>query len=389
MKTKYSRREFGWGWAVLGSGLMALDYSHAAFGYGLRTQLERDDPRSALLTISPDGAKVALSVSGQPSDIFRFRSGKWASVADKLAPDLLKVIELATGSVVYEALFRARVFPASFFADGLRIYAETVPFNDKGRVVHQCAVINLSTGERQDQFIPVDLERTTSVDALHDDLLLLQTGVAKINRSISLAEVSWPRIETEFQVEYATAARESKGHDFEKYLSADRGTLLYAFDHTIVCRRTKDLKVLWTAEVPSEYFGAWRLGVSADGRYVVAAVTDSPFSDKEKRFYVAVYDGRNGQALARLPITGTDGVAISPDGKLLAVAHVVFDKRGAVPTVFLYDVETGERVATVEHEPVHNNAFMNARFGSHGLAFSADGRHLVTSTNDTRVWALT
>ena len=368
---------------------MTLEHSHAAFGGGFRIQLERGYPRAALLALSPDGTKAALAVSGQPSDIFRFRRGKWASGADKLAPDLLRVIELATGSVVYEAAFRARVFPASFFGDGLRIYAETVAFNDKGRTVHQCAVINLSTGERQDQFIPVDLERTTSVDALQDDLLLVQVGNGTINRSISFAEVAWPKIETKFQVEYATTVRESNGHDFEKYLSADRGTLVYAFDHTIVCRRTKDLKVLWTGEVRSEYFGAWRLGVSANGRYVAAAVTDSPFSNKEKRFYVAVYDGRNGQGVVRLPITGTDGVAISPDGKLLAVAHVVFDKRGAVPTVFLHDVETGDRVATVEHEPVVNNAFMNASFGTHGLAFSAGGRHLVTSTNDTRVWSLT
>jgi len=258
MKTKYSRREFGRGCALLGSGLMALEHSHAAFGSDLHLQLERGYPRSALLALSPDGTKVALAVSGQPFDTFRFLGGRWAAGSDKLAPDLLKVVELRTGSVVYEEPFRARVFPASFFADGLRIYAETVPFKEKGRTVNQFAVINLSTGERQDQLIPADSERTTGLHALHDDLLLVQVRDGTIKRAVSLAEVAWPRIETKFQVEYATTARESNGHDFEKYLSADRGTLVYAFDHTIVCRRTEDLKVLWTREVESEYFGAWR-----------------------------------------------------------------------------------------------------------------------------------
>ena len=151
MKTKYSRREFGLGWAALASSFMALEHSRTALGGGLRIQLERGYPRSALLALSPDGTKVALGVSGQPFDIFRFRRGEWASGVDKLVPDLLKVVELATGSVVYEAPFHERVFPASFFADGLRIYAETIAFRYKGSLVKQCAVVSLSTGERQDQ----------------------------------------------------------------------------------------------------------------------------------------------------------------------------------------------------------------------------------------------
>jgi len=168
-------------------------------------------------------AKVALSVSGQSFDIFRFRGGKWASGADKLAPDLLKVVELATGSVVYEALFRARVFPASFFlvtVSGFTLRRSPSTTREGGPSV--CCDQSID-GERQDQFIPVDLERTTSVDALHDDLLLVRIGDATINRPVSLAEVAWPKLETRFRVKYATATRESKGHDFEKYLSADRG----------------------------------------------------------------------------------------------------------------------------------------------------------------------
>jgi WD40 repeat protein len=72
----------------------------------------------------------------------------------------------------------------------------------------------------------------------------------------------------------------------------------------------------------------------------------------------------------------------------LAAAEVVHEKRGAVPTVSIYEVATGVKLARVEHEPVTSNPFMNASFGIHGIEFTPDGKYLVTSTHDTKVWAL-
>ena len=93
--------------------------------------------------------------------------------------------------------------------------------------------------------------------------------------------------------------------------------------------------------------GAWRY--LRDGRYVAAAITDSSFSNKENKYYVGIYDGRNGTEITRLAVSGTDGVAISPDGRILAAAHLVYGKRGVVPTVIIYDVATGSKLAIVEH----------------------------------------
>jgi WD40 repeat protein len=83
------------------------------------------------------------------------------------------------------------------------------------------------------------------------------------------------------------------------------------------------------------------MSVSADGRFI-AAITDSGFSNKERKYYIGVYD----------------------------------------------DVAAGTRLTSAEHEPVTSNAFMNASFESHGVEFSSDGKYLITATRDTRVWAL-
>jgi hypothetical protein len=115
------------------------------------------------------------------------------------------------------------------------------------------------------------------------------------------------------------------------------------------------------------------MSVSADGSYIAAAITDSGFSNKERKYYIGVYDGKNGGELTRFAVSGTD---------------VVYDERGAVPTVFVYDVATGTRLTSAEHEPVTSSAFMNASFESHGVEFSSDGKYPIAATRDTKVWAL-
>jgi hypothetical protein len=73
-------------------------------------------------------------------------------------------------------------------------------------------------------------------------------------------------------------------------------------------------------------------------------------------YCVAVYDGKNGDEVAKLPISGTEGIALSPDGKLIAAVERVYSKGKALPTIHIHDVSTGEKLASLTHDVIKSGA---------------------------------
>ncbi len=364
-----------------------------AFSQGAPTgrttlKLERDFRNAYLLAVSPDGKRVCLYFTETRQETFTLSSGRWLHKNAQRSRDTLSVLDLKTGAAVFSGTFRAKVYPASFFTDGERLYAETGSFLQNGELVTQQTVVDLPSGKTAERIAPIDSGTAFGFHAIREDTLLVQSYDQNLKRSVTLTQARWPTFGVIRRSAYATQEREEAGRDSEKYISADRNILAYGFDHTIVCRYTGDLSVIWTTKVAPEFIGAWRLAISADGRYVAAALTDSAFSNREKKYDVRVYEGEHGKEITRLAVSGTDGIAISPNGKLLAAAHTVRDKRGAVPTVFIYEVGTAVMLASVEHETVTSNPFMNASFGLHGIDFTSDGKYLITSAQDTRLWAI-
>ena len=85
-------------------------------------------------------------------------------------------------------------------------------------------------------------------------------------------------------------------------------------------------------------------------------------------------------------LDGSEGVAISPDGKLLAVSVREAGKKGDVlPGAHIYDVTSGARIAAVVHDriPPGRRQWLVAHCG---VSFTSDGRYLVTSGMVTKVW---
>ena len=154
----------------------------------------------------------------------------------------------------------------------------------------------------------------------------------------------------------------------------------------MVYRNTVDLEVVWTREFGAEYTEARHLSVSADGRMVAAAVTDNAFSDKQTKFYVGIYDGNDGRELTRLPVTGTDGLGLSADGKLIAVGD---RKSQSDPTVHIYEISSGRRLASVAHDHLVNQRSLFLVGGLSGIEFTSDGKYLVSSgAMNTKIWAV-
>jgi WD40 repeat protein len=137
-------------------------------------------------------------------------------------------------------------------------------------------------------------------------------------------------------------------------------------------------KVALTLDAPEGFLaGVNGLAFSPDGKLLAAAVGNYGGVDGE----VWVWDAATGQ-----PVFNLRGhsecvwkVAFSPDGKRLASASGKFDRiTETLGDVKIWDMRTGQEVCTL-------------RVGTqvvYGVAFSPDGRRLATSSGDgtVRIW---
>jgi WD40 repeat protein len=90
---------------------------------------------------------------------------------------------------------------------------------------------------------------------------------------------------------------------------------------------------------------------------------------------VYLLDGLTGQQHHKIIVkqaTHVEAVAFSPDGKTLAVGRGWNDSE-----IHLYDVASGRAVGTVATPPETHTSF--------ALAFTPDGRQLVTGMSDTSI----
>jgi hypothetical protein len=330
----------------------------------LQFNLLREFKNTGPYDISPDGRYVCLGVDQ--------RRGK------------LQVAELENGRAIYDTQLREDVLIARFFANGETLYAQTslIDENSRYRRRYQQAVIDLKTGKLDARLCDFHFGYFPLATPF-----LLSDEHNSLGQGVTLSRVTLPDYNETARVSFAPFQRRypNDPDNSAPAFSADRKRVVYQVDHTLVCRSTEDLSVIWTRPVEPDYhWGAWRVEMTPDGRTVVAAVIDQSALHPQ-RFYVGVYDGTDGSVLARHPISAAMGVSISPDGKLMAVGDRVELADGRIePTVNVYDAVTGVQVGKVADSPVAE------RFSRAGISgqFTADGKYLVTSGRDTQVWAL-
>lgn len=316
----------------------------------------------------------------------------------RLSPEAFKspneplwVVELGLWRTIYKGRFRNRVAAASFFSDGQAFFLETLPVaNENNQIATQQAIVNLKTGEYTEKVpnIGNPFKETVHMFATLDRVLLAVRYEVDPYQGESLYQVEVPNYHAIKRVPYATTDRITPLTQTPLCFSSDRSTVAYSFDNIIVCRLTGDLKVSWTKQINSR-LKVHRLAISADGLYLAAAIADNAEAFKQLEYYVLIYDGKTGRTVTRLPISGTDGIALSPDGKTIAAGKVVYGKNGdASPTVYLYDIASGHMICTQVHDTFKNgqDQWLVSSFGIHGIQFSSDGQYLITSGKRTKVW---
>ncbi len=332
----------------------------------LKLSLAQEFTHSRMVALSPDGTKLCLEdwqARGYP----------------------LRVVETDTWRTTYTDRFQSRVLDASFFPDSQALFLQLPP--SAGAHENLETVVDVRTGERTEQMRPHDyFQESEAIYPVRDRTLLVAHYGRKPYRLEWLAQVELPSYRERARVSLPLQVSDSIPMG-GLTISADRGTAVHFFDNSVVCVRIEDLSVLWIRPVELG-LRAFHLDVSANGSYVAAAISDNGFSNQQYEYYVVVYNGRTGGEVARLPISGTDGLALSPDGKLIAVIALEAGRKGELlPTVHIHEVSSGRRLASIVHDYIKSGRRQFLEAGC-GVVFTADGKYMVTSGMVTKVWEI-
>lgn len=332
----------------------------------IKVDLVQEIPNARLLDVSPDGTKLCLEdwkTSGYP----------------------LRVVEFGTWKTKYSGRFQQRTLAASFFADGQALFLDFA--GGKGELVHRQTVVDIQSGERTERMHAYDpfryFEQMSPID---DRTLLVAHYAVNPHRLEWLSRVEFPTYRELGRADVAGGG-DSKGPGVS--VSAQRNSAAYFFNNAIVCRRTEDLAVLWARPIEAGLMAFPT--VSAHGDFVAASIGSSTSDGQFEHhtpLYVCIYGGKAGAEVARLPVSGKGGMALSPDGKLIAVVAEEPGKKGEIlPTVRIHSVSSGNTVASVVHDHIPNGRRQFLLSGC-SVVFTSDGKYLITSGMVTKVWRI-
>jgi len=366
--------------AALGSKCARIAAGQPSAPAGLSVSLAHDLPRTYLKAVSPDGTKLCLRDWSKPYETFTRPAWPWRSKHSASKHEQLRVVEVGTAKTTYAGRFLSPVSEASFFADSDALFLQTSSYPTR-----QLGVVDLRDGSCAERTDSVSARRLHLMYATTGRTLLMADYNGTSNRTEALVQLELPDYHERSRTAYATEPRLERSWERDLFFSADRKTVAYTFDDVIVCRRADDLGILWTRRISPPLQGVHALAITADGLTVAAAVSEH--AHPYRLFYTAVYDGRNGVELYRRPICGSYGMAISPDGKLLAVGEV----RGATLALHIYGLPDGSLLASMIHgeAPKGRRQFLYSAFVIQGIQFTSDGRFLISSGGTgTKVWRL-
>lgn len=354
---------------------------------GQDVSLVREIRDAVVLDVSPDSRRLCIYYSKKPVRSFTWQ-GQWREhkAPVKAGEDALRLIDVDKWISVYAQRLPALPFRASFFADGGAVYV-FVPGVAGGNNDH--LLIDVRESRIQEH-----LERHAGDNLAFsywaiDDRSLVGIGRDQIlNRPEVLVKVQTPEFNEVARVPFAEGPPVST--DAPLVVSSDRKTLVYAYDGSIVCRGTHGLERMWTnaAEVNVP---ARQLGMSADGALVAVAFADTVWVGGSSKHFISVIGGHDGKELTRVPALGIEGVAISPDGRILAAGSRIplrdRTKAGTQPTVTLYDIASGKEIASIVQDQFYEGGGEFLYAGVH-MMFTPDGRYLITSGKNTKIWQI-
>lgn len=354
-------------------------------------KLAAEYKRNKLQEISGDGNLLLFYESNKPvrSYTIPLDGSKSSANQPDVNTDVLRVVERASG----RELGRMRV---GFFPQDVQLipgtqsvfYKEPKQIGDK--LEWRIKIWDLANGEvRECPAVNAASQSFSLIDAQH--VLTIQRQPGKDNLAILAL----------FGCSQTTAGVIENPGPIAGSISFSpaRKELAYVTGDKVVIRNTATLNVV--KEISSATGMNWGLDASytPDGKFLVVLATNT-FRDKpETKRWLYFYDTTNYQLARQLDITSWNppvvsdeatlqsnmigtAQAIAPDNRTMAVAY----EKGQQPQVVLYDLETGNEIARAVHPAVKNNRDDPFATRISKLAFTPDGKYLMSSTHDTFVW---
>jgi hypothetical protein len=363
----------------------------------LRPGLLKDFQNGYLVAVSPDGGKMCIYFTKHPLSTSTFGRGRWTTKGGTPKDDALVVIRTGSWERIYVTQLREEHVSGGFFADSEEIYAQTstIPpdFN-----TYQVAIIDLHTPTQRDKVLTWHSKQAnTFFYPLEPGALLGLINMRGQAAPTTIVRAELPDYRETLRASFAAGLEREppKGYAVPAF-SADRKRFVYGIDGRIVVRRAGDLGVVWTRRVLPGTYGLERVAIAADGQTVAALISDK--GDMSGGWthavgHVGVFAGADGRLIASLAMEWLSYpvIALSADGERLAVGMIAPGKKGIALIARLYDVASARVVGAVEHDNVPSGRYQNllAHFDPQGLAFTPDGKHLITSGNSrVKVWGL-
>lgn len=335
--------------------------------------------------ISSDGRLLLFYETNAPMRTFHFPLGAGKGTPDQPdAHDVLRVVELASGREAGRKV--VGFLPYGKFISGMHkvIYAEYGFYKvwDPGSAqTQECLDPRVLLGN----FTFLDQQRAYGfyVPGAPEGDSLVQINLADCSL-IRLGPVDPIYISSRTSSDLAL----SPDKKFLAYVAGDR-LLIWDIEKKQVSRRLGPDPSFFTL------FGR-EVAYTPDGKFLISSATDRPYNPG-KRYYLVLYDSRTYQVVKRIEVPGTTAMAVSCDGSMIAVGygeggergdHSVFDTYKVKGAVVLYDVGTGKEIGRASHRSAkrsHNDPFAGAITG---VAFTPNGKYLLSSTYDTRVWQI-
>jgi|GEM_PF-2134712 len=362
--------------------------------------------RNILQDISADGGLLLFYQTSTPTRSYTIPldGGRARANQPPTAGDVLRVVERASGREV--GRIKVEFFPESVqFIPGTQQVFYKEPTSDKQKYLFK--VWNFSIGEAKacSGTDVTNFRYATVVDAQHALGAVLQE-----NGGESLSKLTLPDC-TQTVIGSTDPADPKNRVRSQPILSTTKNHLAYVLGSTLEEALVRDAitsNVVKRIKSPSGLF----LGdatYTPDGKHLLVVASTTLNTDKpETKRYLLFYDTTSYEVVRQLDITkwrppdlsdraiGSNQLGtvmtVSPDGRLLAVGFTKEKQKAFTTTeqaqVALYDLVTGAEVARASHPPVKQQR--NDPFAAKvtQLAFTPDGKYLLSSTYDTRLWQL-
>ena len=360
----------------------------------LRFKLLKEMKNAVLMAMAPDCGRMCIWLTKKPIGRFILRANGDRRGVDQDPPSsgTLTIVEIGTWKEIFSTPLAGEPMEFSFFAGGDALYGVTEPQSLSHKLSGRVAmVIDLRSGEVKRLPAPATAD-TIYYSALRDRTLI---GV-RDDHALLLAE--WPSLR-----EPASATVKGRMHGGVS-LTADGRRLIHVVDQSLVCRRTEDFAVLWHREIDASIDMSATLngrGVpgpslsvaypcfSADGSTVALGARRVNSTAAPVEFYIEILNGNNGGTIVRWPKNPGDGVTLSADGKLLAVAELAEVGNDLEAMVHMYQVPSGREVATGVHDRVARSRRLGATMHGSTFGFTEDGKYFVTGNSyKVRIWQI-